>query len=139
MGKRRSGRYVIWRITVPEHLAVETELRLVDPIRGKPTYGARAQLVEALLVAHLAKLKELENAGINPANRPTPQGQTLDQPEHQHGRPASPPSSVEGAAGSSLEGTAGSGRGSADGGRDAPAAPDEHGTGEAPVVKPPII
>jgi hypothetical protein len=46
MGRKRSGDYVIWRITVPTHLAVETELLLVDPLRGKPTYGARSQLIE---------------------------------------------------------------------------------------------
>lgn len=53
MGTRRSGRMVLWRIYVPEDLAVAIELQLADPLRNRPEYGARSQLVTYLLQTHL--------------------------------------------------------------------------------------
>lgn len=40
---------VDWKISVPASIAGAVELKLADPIRGRPIYGARAQLIKFLL------------------------------------------------------------------------------------------
>ena len=58
MGVRRKGAFVVWKVTLPERLATEVEMSIVDPIRHKPIYGIRSQLITDLLTAHINKLKE---------------------------------------------------------------------------------
>lgn len=58
MAVRRRGPCIIWRVTIPEEIAAEIEMAIADPLRGKPTYGVRSQLVTQLLVDYLQKLKE---------------------------------------------------------------------------------
>lgn len=38
-----------WKIRIPEPLAAEVELLLLNPVTGNPLYGARSQLIESLL------------------------------------------------------------------------------------------
>lgn len=49
MGIRRKGRFVTWKIYVPEELAAQVELMLIDDTRKRPMYGAKSQLVTNLL------------------------------------------------------------------------------------------
>jgi hypothetical protein len=58
VGTRRTGRNTLWRCYIPEEIAAQIELRLADPLRDKPTYGARSQLVTALLIRYLAELNQ---------------------------------------------------------------------------------
>lgn len=50
---RAGTSYVQWKICVPSVLAAEVELRLFDPLTGKPKYGARGDLIVELLRKHL--------------------------------------------------------------------------------------
>lgn len=43
-----------WKISLPATLAGQIEMLLLDPITGKPRYGARRQLIEGLLTEWLA-------------------------------------------------------------------------------------
>jgi hypothetical protein len=55
-GIRRTGsRTVLWRCYIPEEIAVAIELQLADPLRDKPVYGARSQLITTLLIKHLSE------------------------------------------------------------------------------------
>lgn len=56
-GTRHKGEKVIWRCYIPVDLAVEIELLLADPLRDKPIYGARSQLVSYLLQRHLEEIR----------------------------------------------------------------------------------
>ena len=47
--KKKLDRPVHWSISVPQSLAAELELLLIDPLRGKPKHGARGALIERLL------------------------------------------------------------------------------------------
>jgi len=38
-----------WKIRIPQPLAAEVELILLDPLRGEVKYGERSQLIESLL------------------------------------------------------------------------------------------
>lgn len=49
--------YVEWAIIVPAPLAFQVEIRLVDPVTGKSAYGARSQLIQALLFDWIEKQK----------------------------------------------------------------------------------
>jgi hypothetical protein len=49
---------ILWRIYVPQELAVQIELQLADPLRDKPEYGARSQLVTYLLQEHVNRIHE---------------------------------------------------------------------------------
>lgn len=57
-GVRRTGAFELWRINVPQHIAVEVELALINPLSRRPTYGLRSQLVTSLLVKWLTELKQ---------------------------------------------------------------------------------
>lgn len=48
-GKKTKDPYVKWLITMPESLAAQVELRLLDPVLNQPRYGARAKLMQALV------------------------------------------------------------------------------------------
>jgi len=50
-------RPVEWSLRLPSSLANEVELMLIDPLRGKPTFGARSALVVSLLREWIAKTK----------------------------------------------------------------------------------
>ena len=49
--KRKYGeaKPIYWNIPIPQKLATEVELSLLNPVSGKPEYGARARLITALL------------------------------------------------------------------------------------------
>lgn len=64
-GHRRRGETVLWRIYVPAEIAIQIELALADPIRGKPIYGSRSQLVSALLQDYVLKLKQETPPNVN--------------------------------------------------------------------------
>lgn len=53
--KRKIIKPAEWRVMVPAEIALKVELLLMDPVRGKPTYGARSALVTELLIAYLQK------------------------------------------------------------------------------------
>lgn len=61
MGNHNSGRRphldppVEWKVTIPTSVAQRVEIALVDPARGKPRFGARAQLITQLLREWLAR------------------------------------------------------------------------------------
>lgn len=38
-----------WKIRIPTDLAAEVELLLLDPLRGKASYGERSELITSLL------------------------------------------------------------------------------------------
>ena len=40
---------VSWYVSLPQSLAAEVELILLDPLTGRPEFGKRSQLVESLL------------------------------------------------------------------------------------------
>lgn len=40
---------VEWKVCIPREIAEKIELAFLDPITMKPSYGARAQLITALL------------------------------------------------------------------------------------------
>lgn len=44
-----------WKLSIPSSLAARIELRLVDPLTGKPKHGARSRLVNELLRAWLSQ------------------------------------------------------------------------------------
>lgn len=68
MGTRRSGTMILWRIYVPQELAVQIELQLADPLRDKPEYGARSQLVTYLLQEHLNRVHAEHQARKEPTH-----------------------------------------------------------------------
>lgn len=49
MSRRRQGKKVVWKATVPQDLALRIELRYCDESTRKPDYGARSRLTTALL------------------------------------------------------------------------------------------
>lgn len=51
--KRKISRPTEWRVMIPSELALRVELMLMDPVRGKPTYGARSILITQLLTDYL--------------------------------------------------------------------------------------
>lgn len=53
-GRKKGEPYVQWIIPVPIAVAAPVELRLLDPLYNKPTYGARAKLITTLLQKWLA-------------------------------------------------------------------------------------
>ena len=53
-GRKSKDPYVKWLITMPESIVGAVEFRLLDPVLLKPRYGARSQLVQALLQKWLA-------------------------------------------------------------------------------------
>lgn len=72
-GVRRRGDHVLWRVNIPRHIAAEIEFALADPLRNKPTYGMRSQLVSQLLEKYLQDLKESADAH-RPSSVPIPSG-----------------------------------------------------------------
>lgn len=56
--------YVEWAIIVPTPLAFQVEMRLLDPVTKKSAYGARSQLIQALLFDWVEKQKSA--AGSTP-------------------------------------------------------------------------
>lgn len=54
-GKPRTDRPTEWKVSIPSSVAAEIELRLTDPLTGKPKHGARARLVTQLLRSWLAQ------------------------------------------------------------------------------------
>jgi hypothetical protein len=46
---KQLDRPVEWSLRLPSSLADEVELLLIDPLRGKPAFGARSALVVSLL------------------------------------------------------------------------------------------
>lgn len=38
-----------WKVSLPSSVAAQVELRLVDPLTGRPRHGARAKLITRLL------------------------------------------------------------------------------------------
>lgn len=46
--------YRQWKIHLPATLAGQVEFLLLDPVHGKPRYGARAKLMEKLLSDFMA-------------------------------------------------------------------------------------
>lgn len=61
---------VDWKLSLPAHLAGRVDLLLVDPLTGKPKYGARSRLSEQLYEHWLAIIE-----GRDPP--PLPDLQTL--------------------------------------------------------------
>lgn len=57
-GHRRRGETTLWRVYIPQEIALQIEMALADPVLGKPIYGGRSQLVSALLQDYIQKLKE---------------------------------------------------------------------------------
>lgn len=53
-GRKSKDPYVKWLITMPESVAAQAELRLLDPVLNQPRYGARAKLVQTLIQKWLA-------------------------------------------------------------------------------------
>lgn len=64
-GVRRKAEVVPWKLTIPIELACEVDLLCINPILGKPIYGARSQLVTDLLRTHLEKIKKVNNDVLN--------------------------------------------------------------------------
>jgi|CXWL01.1.fsa_nt_gi metal-responsive CopG/Arc/MetJ family transcriptional regulator len=62
MGTATKGRKIIWRLWLPEEIAVAIEVRCFNPATGKPDYGARSQLVAELLRRYLAETSETESS-----------------------------------------------------------------------------
>ncbi len=60
MAIKRRGTMVEWKVTVPQDVAIAIELRTLDPVYGKPRYGARSQLITSLLKIYLQKRQEQE-------------------------------------------------------------------------------
>lgn len=60
VGTRRIGTNTLWRVYIPQEIAAQIELRLADPLRDRPTYGARSQLVTSLLIRYLSELQKKE-------------------------------------------------------------------------------
>lgn len=52
--------YVEWSIIVPAPLAFQVEVRLLDPVTKKAAYGARSQLIQALLFDWVEKQKSAQ-------------------------------------------------------------------------------
>jgi len=46
-----------WKVMVRADLAAEVELIITDPMREKPKYGARTQLLEMLLERYLKEVR----------------------------------------------------------------------------------
>jgi hypothetical protein len=42
-------RPIEWRVNVPENVAAQVELRLLDPVSGRPRYAVRSKLIAVLL------------------------------------------------------------------------------------------
>jgi hypothetical protein len=58
MGNRRVGATVVWKVNVPEELAVKVDLLLIDPRTGKPRYGLRSQIITELLTTYIGTLTD---------------------------------------------------------------------------------
>lgn len=56
MGRRPNSDFIApWKVNLPATLAAQVEMRLFDDLTKKPRYGARAKLLEQLLVYWLAR------------------------------------------------------------------------------------
>lgn len=53
-----------WKLSIPQDLAAEVDLRLWDPVLQKPRYGGRSELVTTLLRQWLAAQQDPE---VSPA------------------------------------------------------------------------
>lgn len=58
MARRRKEESTEWKVSIPSWLAWEIEVICYNPVRGKPDYGARSQLITELLIQHLNRLKK---------------------------------------------------------------------------------
>lgn len=47
--KSKLDKPIDWKISIPQSLVVEVEMRLLDPVTLKTRYGARSKLVVRLL------------------------------------------------------------------------------------------
>lgn len=47
--KPLTDRPIFWKNSIPSSVALAVELRLTDPLTGKPAHGARSQLITKLL------------------------------------------------------------------------------------------
>lgn len=54
---QRSDPPVEIELSIPQSVLTRVELALVDPVRGKPAYGARSKLVTRLLKDWLDRLQ----------------------------------------------------------------------------------
>jgi metal-responsive CopG/Arc/MetJ family transcriptional regulator len=62
---------VAWKCYIPEDLAAEVDLLLMDPLRAKAEYGARSELLIQLLRAWMAERRRgVANLGENGDNNP---------------------------------------------------------------------
>jgi hypothetical protein len=56
MGRPRSPEnYTQWKVHIDATIAARVEMRFFDPIRGKPKYGSRHELINELLREWLEK------------------------------------------------------------------------------------
>lgn len=58
MATRRKEESIYWKVAIPSWLAWEIEAVCYNPVRGKPDYGARSQLITDLLIQHLRRMKD---------------------------------------------------------------------------------
>lgn len=58
---------VDWKCRIPIDIASKVDLLLLDPIRGVPVYGARSELVAALLRAWLQAQLRQTDVGVAPS------------------------------------------------------------------------
>lgn len=72
LGTRRQGDKVLWRVYLEPEVAVAVELKLIDPIRDRPIFGARSQLVEQLLRQWLAEQDQTTHNPQETPNVPNP-------------------------------------------------------------------
>lgn len=50
MGRPRAAEpIVVWKLSMPQSLAVQVEELIMDPVKGKPIYGERSALIVRLL------------------------------------------------------------------------------------------
>lgn len=93
MSRSRRPPYVRWKVNLDATLAAQIELHFFDPTHGKPRYGDRSELIEALLREWLSKISPpLPQIGSNPSRndpRESESGRGLsEQPPTDHSLPS---------------------------------------------------
>lgn len=66
MARRRKEEPVYWKVAIPSWLAWEIETVCYNPVRGKPDYGTRSQLITDLLIQHIRQIKEKQQQEPQP-------------------------------------------------------------------------
>ena len=68
MSFRRKGKFVSWRIDIPEELDAKVRLLLKDKSAGRIIYGARSHLITQLLENYFATMQSEPSHSIGNAN-----------------------------------------------------------------------